>query len=353
MAEGTTLVRVIVAIGVIALMATFLYPAGGVPALDNLGALPEFDNPFAPRTFTFTMGDDNTSEALFKPLNVRGDEAVIAGYCDADEFPVDNDWFGCLNSPDQNHTYLTSGFGGFSNGISVDLGGFPDTNSLWRVMDLSVTFQCKSKGSGIQFQFTGPGAQSIGNVGDAPGESSCHRIDTIPDDDFNQAAGYANATLVSTEDLEFAGVFTTGPRGFAEANMLIQNGGAFGEDDLFTISYAAVTVTFQRSADCDFTPSGNPFDDIVRATFYVGCVFQAFFTFLWDAINFAFNFLTFIGAWFVYILTFVVAMVSVVAWLYAIPGMPTFAQVILDVILTALIGFLAFTVIKLLRGSGE
>ena len=339
--------KTLFALSIISLLAIMVYGDAG-PTQPFDVTVPTFSDPFAARSFTFTISADG----FFAPLNVRGDSAVDAGYCDADEYPVDNDWYGCLNTPDRNGTYLTTGFGGSSEKVSVNLSGFPDsTVSSWRAVSVSVKFQCKGDGSGIGFDFSNGTNPVFLRVSDAAGKSSCHKIGTAANDDSNEAAGYVNVTL--TEDVTLADIRPAeSARGIGGANLTINNGGAIGDDDLLFVSYVAVTVRYQRSVDCSFQDAGNPWDNIVRATYFIGCVGAAFATFFFDLIAFGLNLVFYLGAWVVFIGAIVGNALAVVAWLYAIPGMPLPFQVILDAILTVMLAIIGMEFFALIRGGG-
>lgn len=344
--ESHTLFKLVLVLGIMFLLIGALSPgadASWQDFSDTLQNFPTFENPYGLKSFTFEPMDDFLPTGVSTtPLNVRGDQANDPGSCDADENPVDNDWWGCLLTNDANHTYLTTGFGGFSEGIGVNMSVFTEPGN-WIVTEVSITFSCKSHGSGITFDFSdNDGANFFLSIGDEVGERSCHLVSSITNDDFNQEPGYDNATF--TVDTTVSDIHPSGTRGIGENLMVIRNGGAIGSDDLLTITYVSVAIKYQRSASCVFEPTGNPWDDVSRATYFVGCVLGAIATLILDAITFAVNAAIFAGEIIFWFLSLVGSFITVFGYFFALPGAPPIVQGMITAIFIAIIAFVAFVV---------
>lgn len=338
MSESSSLFKVFVVLGIVFLLVGLIMPGENAAWTDFQTTLSAgFTNPSAERTFIFAPGADGTEA----PLNVRGEDPETAS-CNHEEFPPGGPWYGCLQTQDGPGSYLTTGFSPFSVEFGVYLEAFPDTSRSWLVTNVSVTYECASNGSGVIWDFYENGfpATVLLSTASAGGE-----IEACPDVESNVGPYETFTSWIDTtlSDLHVADFFAGG------AELRGRPGGPIApESDLIFVSYVSVVIRYQADANCDFDAGGNPFDDIVRATYYIGCVLGAFFLFIVDFFTLLANLGSFV---FSIISGFLLGFLSVFGWLFAVPGAPAEVQGVISIIILALLGWLLFLIAKFVRGS--
>ena len=349
--ESHTIFKLVFLLGVLFLLVGLLIPGADAAwndFTDTLQNFPEFNNPFGPRSFTFAASENGTEF----PLNIRGD-APEPDNCDYDESPNTGGslWWGCVNTQDDRRSYVTTGsLGPDGFNTSVFLEGFPDVSREYVVISITITYQCAGDGTtvpifGFRHNGGGPILYSVSLGSDNP--------PTACPDDYDETGGgfgrsvWGNVTVTqdtSTAGIVMADFFQDGAELFWEPS---------GGDDttLFLFSYVSVSIGYQVTSTCEFAFSGNPWDDVSRATVYVGCVIAAFFGFVVDVITLAVNTGIFFGEVVFWFFTLLASFIAVFAFFFALPGAPPIVQDVLTVLFIALIGFLAFVVISKARGS--
>lgn len=102
----------------------------------------------------------------------------------------------------------------------------------------------------------------------------------------------------------------------------------------------------------DYQPDDTP--GCAGADFFsnIGCQLGQFFDTFAKALQFVANGLLFVAEWVNLVLTFAGNLFLVLIWLFAIPGMPQEIQLFLNVFLAAMFGSLIYIIARLIRGSG-
>lgn len=337
-----TAVRVVLALGLIAIFAVALY-GESAPALPTVSDLPSFDNPFSMADRTYELKPDADLDS--DPPATATDEFETEGTgiddptCDTGTHPVGdavNEFWGCVTDharpqnpePDglQTRVNILAGDATFTVSLEAEQGGTGDNY----LSGLTVVFQCRgNSATSVRILFAFETSVGIPLPTGSTPEVRCTPgvFDVYEADYGGQLPDPGGTNGLTTSD-------------FSNARLRVELGGteelAVGDVD---ISDLFVLVRFSPARACTggfadrFWCQGEQFFAFV----------VSFFTLLGEVVSFSVE-------WGLLIFNFIIAVFLIIAWLYAIPGMPTALQVIVDVVVTALAFALIIEFARLIRG---
>src|SRR6266566_1484597 len=309
MSGDVPIARAMVFLGFIAAFAILLYGNGG-PSMPFAPSFPVLQNPFGSQTFFSDFVTDGTDA----PTNVRGNSPEQAGYCDHQESPGTSDWFGCVNSPDAAGSYVT--FGQLDPDFQVVLGTITTAGS-YLVTSVDVSIQCHGNGDAAYVDIGG-----FLSTANGPFPGAC---ETGGDTNTNDGYKFVNITLETLQ----AGLHVTDFSG-ATVQVYPVPPTEGSPNDLLTVSYVRITIHASPDAGCG---SGDTVCQIAA----IGLLLVRF-----GQLGIAI--VLWVLGWLAYAAQLIGNFVAVIAWCYAIPGMPTFIQFFVDAYLT---GVLAILTLKL------
>lgn len=340
-----SLSRTIIALGLVAMFAVLLF-GDTAPALPTVSNLPEFDNPFNARTAYLLQPDadldtDPPATAIDEfetggtgvddPTCDTGNAAFLAG---AGEF------WGCLTNrgepegpprpetePDDFQTRVTLGPGNnaFTVSLEAKQGGSGDNY----VSSLRVHFQCNGASItsvGVVFSFQTAAGVPFGT--DSP-EVRCKPnvwADYIADYGI-QLADPSGVAPITTSD-------------FNNARLIYQD---TGREDLGVGSH----LVSQLYVEIEYSAARVCTGGFAERFWCQGEQMFAFSIMFGQGIMNAF---AFIFEWAAFIFDYIISIFEIIAWLYAIPGMPLPLQVFVDVFITAMAVTIIVEVARMIRG---
>lgn len=169
------------------------------------------------------------------------------------------------------------------------------------------------------------------------------------------AYGYSqNMAGNDSLDLSFAGIRLNDFFGGSGANLLVYPGlGPGASSDLLQISYIAVRITYRYDMGCSYIPTSNIFTSVPNALGFVGCVIQGLGYLAIDFSLSAAGFFIYLGAWLLYIVQVLGNFVSILIWMYNIPGLPGPIQAFVSVVVTVWIGIIGIETYKAIDPFGD
>jgi hypothetical protein len=161
-----------------------------------------------------------------------------------------------------------------------------------------------------------------------------------------QAYAYGiNVNGLKTGDMSFSGMHLNDFFGGSGANLLIYpSHGAGATSDLLQISYVSVTLTYQVDSGCSLISNADIFTNVANAVGYIGCEIQAGINFLIDLAHGGINFFLYLVDWASFIIQTLGNYLSILAWLYGIPGLPSPLQALVDGVVSLWIAIISIEI---------
>ncbi|SRR6266568_1258694 len=317
MSEDIHVARAMLFLGFIAAFAILLYGNGG-PTMPFAPSFPVLQNPFGPQTFYADFVANGPDE----PTNIRGNNPSQTGYCEHAETPITTEsWYGCLNSPDKAGSYVT--FGTLDPLFNVVLGTISTTGS-YLVTSVDISVQCHGFGDAAYVDIGG-----LVSTANGPFPGPC---ETAGDTNLDSGYRFVNVTIETTS----AGIHVTDLSGATVDLYPVQPAGG-SSNDLLTASYVRITIHASPDAGC------APGDQACELA-AIGLLIVRFGQLVISVI-------LWVLGWLAYAAQLIGNFVSVIAWCYAIPGMPLPIQLFVDAYLTGVLGILALKLVSLIRGN--
>ncbi len=305
--------RTIVALGLIAAFAVLMYAEMGIP-----GGPPSISTPAYP---TFANPFDATLQVVlpvvadsYPPGPASATDNGATPSCTTATTPTSNFW-GCVSTHDGTTSYVT--VDATNSAFEVTLAAADGIPGGLPVLGVLVDTQCRAVGGTnetITYTFNSPGftvtTQGLCVAGSGYTDTSS----------YNQF-DYVHPTVT----------------GFSGSDIQMTVSTPFTAD----VSFIKVTLVYGTTAECS---SGNSLT-------YIGCIISGFVDFFVKLGRLAFNAVIYVFSWVFVIASFIASVFGILAWLFAIPGVPPEIQLVLDALLSAMAFVLLFNVAKLVRGN--
>jgi hypothetical protein len=327
MADDVPIGKIMLALGLFAAFAVLLYGAAG-PSFPFTPAFPSLDNPFNSRlNTTLAPIADNTTQP---PATVVNNVGPSISHCTNSTAPV-MDWYGCLRYQDMAGSYATLNFSRqvFWVNVSGPVGGAGNLP----VFDATVTIQCLSTATTpvpltvtLQnpTQFYGFGNQPLGTPqplgGDCP------------------TGGWANVTL----RIDFPTFYPT-LSNFTGLALTISGASPYN----ISVSFARVDIEFGTVQECRYDGT------LIGATAYIGCQILVGAQFVYNFGRLIINIIGYIFAWVGVVASLIGNGVSVLVWLFTVPGMPLPFQLVIDALIAGSFTIMVLGVTRIIRGSNQ
>jgi len=319
MSDTTGLAKMLMALGVVFLLVGLLIPGEDAPweqMVTNLSAqtFPTFVNPFSSIRTNFSMipvADGNNGPAS------ATDNNAFAGCTNATS--PSTDYWECVATEDAEVSYvgITVADDQFEVNLSSE-GGVP-TNLpvLW----VTVSVQCNTTGAEAPFQIA---------LEEADGSLIAQ---------FDMPACEGDWITVVRQNEFVPARPTTGQFNGGRAQPVFSSGFA-------NISFISVNVFYNTEPEC------SPADTLT----YIGCLIGQTLVVLFKVALIAINAVIFGVQLIFYGLTVGAILfggfLSVIQFLFAVPGAPIVVQALIDIVLAGMIFTLLLTVVRLIRGGG-
>ena len=355
MSDVSNIAKILIVLGVLSLVA------GAMPGMPtntawsdleatlsagpNLPASPEFGNPYTLSTQYVDLSP--ASNGTYLPVNAIG----TGNGCNVTTYPFNTsspDWWRCVGSEDANASYLQITGASFeASRFSVTLDNFTvsvPTNGNIHLLSATLTYQCKADGAGpvttlFRLLFTtGPRSGSEMNAGEST--SACGLSDWTT---YTITADYSPGLNVSLID----------PNELSGSELVV------ALDDTVSTWYSYVHVQIAYAV-FQFTDRDCQADFPADAIGQFACTVDQGIHWFGDFVLFLASgalFLIQYGAalllyFFGLISGFVLGIVVSFTFFFSIPGAPPIVQGLMDIILIGMIGYVALTILRLLRGGG-
>ncbi len=320
MSDDSALGRIILVIVLTAAFAVLLYGSAG-PSFPFAPTTPTFVNPFDLR-FRFTLSFDRDI-ATTGPASVTNNGAADPNCVTSASQPA-SAWFDCINSSDSDVTYDTVNLtrNQFRTGYQV-VSGIPIGNPI---MDVIITAQCRS---GVGTNRTVDFIFYRGN----------NVTDLIADIQTFSICGSTSFTNYTTDGSLSGSGKTVNDFSGGHLNVV-----------LFVVGNNTSPADFSYIR-LDFVAATEPQCTVTTALDYIGCTLQGFFSFIVRLGTLVLNLILYVTDWVVVVVQYITNALSVIVWLFAVPGMPPLFQYILDALLIAAFGVLLLAGVRIVRGS--
>lgn len=319
-------------------------------------------------------------------------------------------WYGCLRTLDAQGSYATLGYSAGGNSwytLSLILDPTPNDGRSWLITNVTVNYQCHGQGDYPVFGIiprSGVTPLAIANLslgfvskaiwpvspataigltlasyllpilnaqtygGSTAGITANQQIaygisnpsgvcpstgdsNLGPYTLFHAYAYGQDMNGQNTGDLSFAGDHLDKIFGGSGANLLIWPSG-HGSSDLIQMSYVSITITYQADAGCSLISGGDIFTSVANAVGYIGCVLSGWQNFASDLATGSINFFLYLVNWGSFIIQTVGNYLSVLVWLYSIPGLPTIVQTFVSAVVSLWIAIIGIEIYKAIDPFG-
>jgi hypothetical protein len=307
-AETETIAKLVMVLGIVFIFVGLLYPgqdSGWTDFEDTIRNLPEFSNPL--RTTGIAVLHPYQDDPTLPPTDASND----AGVSECDISDVSPYW-GCISQGDDNGSYVWS----TTNQFRVDIrspsgGGLP-------VISVYVTVQMRVNSA-----------------------DESEVVSVFLEDDLENPQWFSEPdTLFASDefqDVTFGNAFDT-----PYPVMGSFNPGAVVITGQIDVSNVVVTLTYLGTADCTGADTLT----------YIGCVLAGLFNTIVNAIGVVIGGIIFIGQILVYLLSIVVAFISMVAFFFAVPDAPPVVQGVFTAFIIGALALIIIAIITRVRGSG-
>lgn len=326
MSDTKNLSELIIILGLMIIFSQALYgDIAGPISFSAFSETPVFDNPFD-RGLTFNFGFTNAGNN--GPGNDFDDgyDATFWGTAfGSDNSCSQSEYWNCIidpNGPDQNETFYQ-----ITNALVLNTTGWPSTG---KVRYGTLTLICRSNVTNAV-----PMAVLLNSWIPSSGGTGIVYLQNSGENVYCRSGISSFTTSIVHLEPGF-GIVVDLSVNPTPGNLLMEIFGLNAQ-----ISTVILTVFISNSSSC----SGTDFFSSI------GCSISQFFQQFINWLTWFINGVSWVIAWLLVAINFVLAVFTSVLWFYSVPNMPIFFQAIISVIVSAILFLMIYSIAKLVRGN--